>query len=194
MKRIFQIVFSISFIFCALSFWNLSAEDTSVFHPAAVRKGFYTGMTTGRLFFTGNDRLLYKDGWVIGFKLGYDIWKYLGLETDFKLSGQPSTEGSIVANVPKSFFVYQYIAQLKGGYPITQRLYAEAGIGGGLFIGSPNMNRTVSATRSMFYAEMGLEYFMRTRGISIGLDPSIAGVANLQGAVIQTTGFVRYTF
>jgi hypothetical protein len=169
-------------------------REQSAFHPAAVRQGFYTGLSTGRTIFTGLDRSLYKDGWVVGFKLGYDIWSYLGAEFVFKLSGHPSTLGTISLSIPKSFFVYQYLTQLKGNYPITQRLHLELGVGGGFFISSPNLNALTNGSRAMFYGEFGLQYFMRTRGISVGLDPSVAGVQNLKGAVIQLTGFVRYTF
>lgn len=176
---------------------NLSlfaAEDHSAFHPPAVRQGFYTGLSTGRTFFTAGDRTSYKDGWVVGFKLGYDLWDYLGAEAVFKLSGHPSSFETTSQYIPKSFFAYQYLLQLKGSYPITQRLHAELGLGGGFFYTSPNLNSLNQVNRAMFYSEMGLQYFMRTRGISVGLDPSISGVQNLKGAVVQLTGFVRYTF
>jgi hypothetical protein len=174
--------------------WLLAAEEQSAFHAPAVRKGFYTGLSTGRTVFTGLDRSLYKDGWVVGFKLGYDIFSYLGAEAVFKLSGHPSTLGTTSAAIPKSFFVYQYLLQLKGNYPITQRLHVELGAGSGFFYSSPNQNALTNANRAMFYGELGLQYFMRTRGISVGLDPSFSAVQNLKGAVIQLTGFVRYTF
>lgn len=170
-----------------------AAQEQSAFHPPAVRQGFYTGLSTGRTIFTGLDRSLYKDGWVVGFKVGYDISSYLGTEAIFKLSGHPSTFGT-TSGIPSSFFVYQYLLQLKGSYPITQRLHAELGLGGGFFYSSPNQNPLTNANRAMFYGELGLQYFMRTRGISVGLDPSLSAVQNLKGAVVQLTGFVRYTF
>lgn len=173
---------------------RVNAAQEITLHPGAVRKGFYTGLSTGRLFFTGDDRSLYRDGWVVGFKVGYDIVKYIGIEGIFKFSGHSSTTGTRLQNIPLSFFAYQLAGQLKGSYPITNRLYAGAGFGGGIFASSPNQNRNAGANRLMFYGEMSVEYFMRSRGISVGLDPSLSVIKDLKGAVIQTTGFLRYTF
>ena len=138
------------------------------------------------------------DSWrsnqLVGLKSGYDIWKYFGIEGQFKVSGHDTTIGSTVGNIPFSFFAYQLVVQFKGMYPITDRLHIEGGLGGGLFYSSPNFNSNFSATRGSVYGEFGIEYFMRSRGISVGLDPSFTIVTDLKSAVIQATGFVRYTF
>ncbi len=170
------------------------SESGGAFHPPAIRQGFYTGLSTGKLYFTGNDRSLYKEGWVVGFKFGYDIMKYLGAEAIYKLSGHTSTSGTAVSTLAKGFFVHQLILQGKGSYPVTQRLHVSLGLGGGLFESSPNFNKNGDVHRTMFYGELGALYFMRTRGISIGIDPSFAAVRNLNSVVLQATGFVRYTF
>ncbi len=189
-----KIFFRAVIAFSLLISMKLFAAQELTLHPGAIRKGFYTGLSTGRLFFTGDDRSLYRDGWVVGFKAGYDIIKYLGAEVLVKFSGHSSTTGTRLVNIPLSFFAYQLIGQVRGSYPITNRLYAELGLGGGLFMSDPNQNRNSSSNRLMFYGEMGFEYFMRSRGISVGLDPSIAVIKDLKSAVIQTTGFLRYTF
>ena len=95
---------------------SISSEDVNpatmqprTLHPGAVRKGFYTGLSTGRLMYTSSERNLYTDGWVVGFKAGYDIWKYLGFEGLFKFSAHSSTLGSSLANTPPSFIVYLMI-------------------------------------------------------------------------------------
>jgi len=170
-------------------------EKQSSTHPHARRDGFYSGITTGALFYTAGDRSLFEDGWVVGFKAGYDFIKYVGVEGMFKFSAHDSRFGSPAQGTPFSFMVYQYIAQLKGHYPITSRLRIEFGAGGGAFDSHPNQKRTVGdGMRGMGYGEFGVQYFTRIRGLSIGLDPSVAGVQNLKGAVVQATGFVRYTF
>lgn len=173
---------------------NPASMRPSSFHPGAVRKGFYTGLSTGRLMYTSSERNLYKDGWVVGFKAGYDLWRYLGLEGLFKFSAHSSTTGSTLANTPASFFVYQAIGQLRGAYPILNRLYIQGAAGGGLYMSSPNQNSLYGSGRGMIYGELGLEYFMRSRGISVGLDPSFAFVQNFDGMILQATGFLRYTF
>lgn len=185
-------VFSLIFLFSAEM---LLAEENKVLHPGAGKQGFYVALTTGQLFFGKSDRALFKEGWVTGLKFGYDIWKFLGIETLFKFSGHHSTVGTQTVGVPKSFFVYQAIGQLKGAIPIFRRVFLEIGVGGGLWYTNPNQKTTVGqVNRGMAYGEIGLEYFLRTRGLSIGLDPSLAAVQNLESPVIQATGFLRYTF
>lgn len=178
---------------CLLSLSSVSGEQKTI-HKGAARKGFYTGLTSGRLFYTGQDRSLYRDGWVVGFRAGYDILKYLGIEGQFRFSAHSATTGTVLTNIPLSFFNYQVLGALRGAYPITQRLYVQAAAGGGLFLSSPNQNRNSNNSRGMFYGELGLEYFMRSRGISVGIDPSLSGVKDLKGAIVQATGFLRYTF
>lgn len=197
MKNIFSVL-SLAILF---SFSVQAADEPlsgaerlqSDIRPGAKREGFYTALTTGQLFFTGNDRLNYHDGWLIGMKAGYDLWKYIGFEGIFKFSGHSTTSQAVSSGqIATSFFVYQFLGQLKGSYPLTQRFHIDAGIGGGIWHSSPKM-RTQS-TRGEFYGELGCEYFMRTRGISMGIDPSIGAVTNLKSAVVQLTGFFRYTF
>lgn len=166
----------------------------SSIHPGAVRKGFYTGLSTGRIFYTSTERTRFSDGWLVGFKAGYDIWKYFGVEGLFKFSAHSSTSGSPLATTPPSFFVYQLIGQMRGAYPLMSRLYLQVALGGGLYFSSPNQNTLKASNLGMLYGEFGLEYFMRSRGISVGLDPAIAIVENFDGAVVQLTGFLRYTF
>lgn len=184
----------LAFVFFLQVISAYGAEETGAFHPPAIRKGFYSGLSTGKLFFLGNDRSLYNEGWVVGFKLGYDIFQYMGIEAVYKLSGHESNIGSTQKSLAKTFFVHQIIAQLKGSYPITKRLHVDLGLGGGLFESQPNFNSNADVHRTMFYGELDIEYFMRSRGISIGLDPSLAFVRGMNSAVLQTTGFVRYTF
>jgi hypothetical protein len=193
--RVARILSVIVATFISLPAYSASENtpEHSSIRPGAVREGFYTSLTTGELFFTGNDRLNYRDGWLIGLKAGYDIWKYIGFEGIFKFSGHSTTSSAVsIGQVATSFFVYQMLGQLKGAYPVTQRFHIDAGIGGGLWYSNPRMG--TQAGRSEFYGELGCEYFFRTRGMSMGIDPSIGAVTNLKSAIVQLTGFFRYTF
>jgi hypothetical protein len=185
-------------LFLILAFVLLSAPQAyakKTLHPGAHKEGFYSGISGGRVFYTGTDRTLFQDAWVTGFRFGYDFYKYLGVEAGFKISGHEATTGTGLITVPKSFFVFQGLAIVRGSYPIIKRLYINAGVGGGLWYSSPNQKTTSSsASRGMFYGDLGIEYFLRNRGVSIGLDPSLSAVQGLKGAVVQFTGFVRYTF
>jgi hypothetical protein len=180
-------------IFLSLSSASYAAQE--LLHPGAERTGLYTSLETGQLFFTGNDRLNYRDGWLVGLKLGYDIWKYTGVEFVTKFSGHDSTVKGKAEGRPTSFFVYQFLGQLKGAYPLTQRFHLEGGVGGGIWHSNSSMLPNVGdASKGIFYGEMGCEYFFRTRGMSMGMNPSIGGVQDLKSAVIQLTAFLRYTF
>lgn len=184
-------------IFILLGFFLFSdvfAENERMV-PGAERTGLYTSLETGQLIFTGNDRLNYKDGWLVGLKLGYDIWKYTGIEFVTKFSGHDSTTRGRAEGRPASFFVYQILGQLKGAFPLTQRFHLEGGVGGGLWHSNSSMlPRGGEATKGTFYGELGCEYFFRTRGMSAGVNPSLGGVQGLKSAVVQLTGFFRYTF
>ncbi len=185
------------FIFLmALGTSTLEAREGSTsFHPEAQRQGFYASLTTGSLYFMGGDRLDFDDGWLMGLKLGYDVWRYIGLEGQMKMSFHNTSQCRVGATIPCSFINYQFIGMLKLNYPITSRLYAGAGAGGGIWYSDPNMKPTVgSNSRSIFSGTASLEYFMRTRGLSIGLDPTLSGVTDLKSVVGEVTGFVRYTF
>lgn len=190
MKKLILITFV-----CLLGSFSTSFANKKTLHPGAHKVGFYSGISTGRVFYSGADRSLFKDGWVTGLKFGYDFIKYLGVEGIFKFSGHDAATGTQQTGIPKSFFVYQYILQAKGSFPVMRRLYLNMGLGGGIWQSSPNQKSTVGgASRSMLYGDLGVEYFMRTRGLSVGLDPSWAAVKDLKGLVFQMTGFLRYTF
>lgn len=191
-------------LFLGLTFFylvatSLIAADSSIddrtIHAPAKRQGLYAAISAGQLIFTGTDRLNYKDGYVVGLKAGYDVMKYLGAELVFKFSGHDASTNAVSQGRPTSFFVYQYLAQLKGAYPLTQRFHLDAGIGGGLWSSNKNMSpRIGQANKGIFYGELGCEYFFRTRGLSMGVDPSFGTVVDLKGVVVQLTGFLRYTF
>lgn len=191
-------ILSLAFILSesiAVSAFAANENVKEIMHPGAERTGFYTSLETGQLFFSGNDRLNFKDGWLVGLKLGYDIWKYTGIEFVTKFSGHDSTNAGRSSGRPTSFFVYQFLGQLKGAFPLTQRFHLEGGVGGGMWTSNKNMFPSGgSATKGIFYGELGCEYFFRTRGISMGINPSVGGVQGLKSAVVQLTGFLRYTF
>lgn len=164
-------------------------------YPGADRTGFYAGLSTGQLYFTGRDRSNNKNAWVVGLKAGYDILQYLGIEAIAKFSAHETSLKTPSTTVPYGYNAYQLIGQLKGAVPLSRRFYFNLGAGGGLFYSDPNLNSSSGgASRGMVYGEAGFEYFMRTRGISIGIDPSMAAVKSLSSVIIQATGFVRYTF
>jgi len=169
-------------------------EDRGSYSPRSKREGFYTALTTGQLYFTGNDRRLYHDAWVVGIKAGYDILQYLGAEAQMRFSGHDSTLTTASATVPTGFNVFQLLIGAKGGYPVLKRLKLSLSGGGGFFYTTPNLQKTTNATRALGYASFEMEYAMRIKGMSMGLDPSISLVKDLKSVIIQATGFVRYTF
>lgn len=173
----------------------LLAEEGKVLYPGATGEGFYAGIQSGMLFYSGTDRSLYRDGALVGLKVGYSLFRWLSLETMFKFSGHNTTLGSQRVGAPKSFGVYQTLAQVKGGIPLWNRWQIGAGAGGGFFISSPNQRATAgTSSRVMGYGEINVEYFLRTRGLSLSIDPSLALVRDLKGPVIQFTGSLRYIF
>jgi hypothetical protein len=170
-----------------------AAEETT--YQQIERNGLYTGMTTGYLYYTGNDRLLYQDNWVVGLKAGYQIFRYVAVEALFKFSAHQANVISPTQGIPNSFFTYQTILQAKGSWHLTDRVRLNVGGGAGFFSTSPNQKSAVGGSmRPMGYGEVGAEYFLKMKGFSLGLDPSIAGVRDLKAPVVQLTGFIRYTF
>lgn len=162
-----------------------------------VRRGFYTGVSTGSIYFLDeSDRRLFKEAWLVGIKAGYDIWKYLAVEAQFKFSGHnTSRAGTANQGIPHSFLTYQGIGLIKVLYPITRRLSVFADVGGGFWHTDPNQKTVIgSATRGMFTGGLGIQYFLRIRGLALGLDPSLSSIRDMNGLVLQTTGYIRYTF
>jgi len=160
-----------------------------------VPRGFYVGMSTGQIYFLNqNDRRVFEDAWVVGLRAGYDLIKYLSIEGQFRFSGHDtSTQGQ--SGVPNSFLAYQGLGFLIGNYPVTRRLTLFANAGGGLWYTNPNQKEIVgTAYRGMFTAGLGLQYFLKVKGLAMGLDPSLSIIKDLQGAVLQATGYLRYTF
>lgn len=187
------------FVFLILSFFPVALwaddEEAGQFVPGAKKEGFYAAIGTGKFFFTDKDRSEFADGWLIGFKLGYDFVKYAGVEIIFRTSGHESNVKTVTVGTNPSFFGYQFGGLAKGAYPITRRLFVGGGLGGGIWYTKPNQKPTRGeASRGMFMGEMNIEYYLRTRGLSIGLDPSVSGITDLKSAVFQLTGFIRHTF
>ncbi len=182
-------------ILCVGSF-SVHAKDEELgnYAPISSREGFYAGLSTGKIFFTGSDRQLYTDAWVVGLKAGYDLFQYFGFELQLKYSAHDTTLLAPSATTPTAFTALQLIGAGKVAYPVLRRLKLGITAGGGFFYSTPSMQSIQSQARAMGYGSLDIEYFMRIKGMSIGLDPSIALVQNLQSAIIQTTGFVRYTF
>jgi len=160
-----------------------------------VPRGFYLAMTTGQFYFlNGIDRSNYKNGWLVGMKAGYDIFKYVSAEGVFRFSFHDSSQTS-PSDIPNSFVGYQVLGQLRGNYPITRRLTVSGDLGGGVWYTNPNISPNVGqAARSMFTFGGGLQYFLRMKGLVMGMDPSFGVVRDLQGAIFQMTGYLRYTF
>jgi len=170
-------------------------EEVGQFAPGAKKVGFYAAIGTGRFFFTDADRAEFADGWIVGLKVGYDIMKYVGIEGIFRTSGHESNLRTVSVGTNPSFFGYQFGGLAKGAYPITRRLFVGGGLGGGIWFSNPNQKPTRgSNSRGMFMAEFDLEYYLRTRGLSVGIDPSIAAIQDLKSVSIQLTGFIRHTF
>ena len=172
----------------------ISAEEVGQFSPGARKQGPYTALELGGMFMTGFDRE-YSNGWVVGVKAGHDFFRFFGVEAYFRFSGHNSSNVTVTSGVTPSFFAYQVGGLMKGAYPITRRLFAGLGVGGGLFMTNPNSKpgRT-GASHPMFLGEMSLEYFMRTRGISFGINPSIAAVQNHKSTIFQASSYLRYSF
>lgn len=172
-----------------------AVEDSGQFEEGAQKVGFYAAIGTGMFFFTDQDRSQFADGWVVTLKAGYDFLKYLGVEAQFRTSGHENNIKTSSAGVEPSFFGYQMMGLVKGAYPITKRLYVGGGVGGGFWYTKPNMKPTVGqANRGMFVGEMNIEYFLRTKGLSIGLDPQVSAIKDLKSMAMQLTGFIRHTF
>lgn len=162
-----------------------------------VPRGLYAGLSTGQIYFVdSSDRRLYDNAWLVGLKVGYDIFKYLSAEAQFKFSGHnTSPAGQVNQGIPSSFFAYQSLLAVKGGYPVLRRLTVFAEFGGGLWYTSPNQKANVgSQSRGMATAGLGLQYFTKMKGIALGIDPSIGLIQDLSGPVAQMTGYLRYTF
>lgn len=192
MQRLLTILISFMLSFPLLA---EEIEEAGQFEEGAQKVGFYAAIGTGMFFFTDKDRTDFGDGWVIGLKAGYDFLKYLGLEFQFRTSGHESNVKTVTAGNEPSFFGYQFMGLVKGAYPITHRLYVGGGLGGGMWITKPNAKGVRGkSTEGMFVGEINLEYFLRTKGLSIGIDPQITAIRNNKSIAMQLTGFIRHTF
>jgi len=190
LKRFLVLIFVVLGV-CQSSF---AAEEVGQFTPGARKQGLYTALELGGLFFSGFDRE-FSNGWVVGVKAGYDIFRMLGLEGYLRFSGHQSNNWTQTSGVTPTFFIYQTGALLKFAYPITRRFFVGIGAGGGVFVTRPNhkIGRT-SGVHGMASGEGSIEYFTRTRGISFGLSSSISGVETHKSAVIQAATYMRYSF
>jgi|GEM_PF-3987030 len=188
MSRLF-VVFSF-FLFCS----TLLAQE-NVIDKRDVPRGFYAGLTTGNVYFLDSqDRQIFKDGWLVGVVAGYDVFKYLTLEGQFKFSGHNSSPKG-QAGIPTSFFAYQTAGVIRGGYPITRRITLFADLGGGVWYTNPNQKAVVgNAYRGMLTGGLGIQYFLKIRGLAMGVDPSLSVIRDMKGPVLQATGYLRYTF
>lgn len=161
-------------------------------HPEP-RRGVYAGLLSGPIYFTsGSDRAKFQDGWVVGLKLGYDIGRFFSLKGEWRTSGHDSTGA---AGIPEAFFGQQFLGSVTTLLPLTTRLSLFADFGGGIWLTSPNIRPNLGpATRGIGIASLGLQYFLRTQGLAMGLDPSVSYAEDLDGLIFQGTAFVRYTF
>lgn len=162
-----------------------------------VKRGFYSGLGTGMFYFTdATDRQTYRDGWLIAFKIGYDLFKYFGLETQYRLSFHDTApQGTAQGSVPRSYRSHQLLGILRGGYPISRRWQTSLEAGGGLWVTAPNVKPNISgAGRGQAYFALNIQYFFKMRGLGVGLDPSLSLVSDMKGPVLQASGYLRYVF
>lgn len=173
---------------------NTYAQENVEVQPD-VPRGIYTAISTGQFYFLNPvDRSNFKPGWLVGFKAGYDIFKYVSAEGIFRFSFHDSSQTS-PSDIPHSFVGYQLLGNLRGNYPVTRRLTLNGDIGGGVWYTNPNIKPNIGqAARSMFTFGGGVQYFLRMKGLVMGLDPSFGVVRDLEGLVFQMTGYLRYTF
>jgi hypothetical protein len=160
-------------------------------------RGIYLGMSTGQLFFTNSrDRQLYGDSLLIGLKAGYDLFPFLTLEAQTRFSGHKTSQAtSTPGGIPTSFLAFQGLGMARALYPLTRRVSLTAELGGGFWYSSPNQRPTTrGAYRAMATGGMGVQYFMRIRGLAMGLDPQLSVIQDLEGPAAQLMAYLRYTF
>lgn len=178
-------------------FLSASALQAQVKEQPEPPRGFYVGMMTGGVYFMdSSDRRLFKDAMSLGFRLGYDVFKYLSFETQFRFSGNSSSlSGSGDEGIPKTFVNYQALGVLRALWPISRRFSGFFDAGAGLWYSNPNMKAVIGqAARISFMGGAGLQYFLRIRGLAMGADVSLASVRDLKGLVLQPNVYLRYTF
>lgn len=174
-----------------------AGATTEVLETPDVPRGFYTGLYTGMIYFVNSqDRALFGEGWLVGLKAGYDIFKFLQVEARLGFSGHNSSpQGVSNPGIPRSFMAYQAQGFIRGGYPVMRRLTLTADIGGGLWYTRPNQKANIgTASRGMMTGGLGIQYFIRMRGLSMGLEPSMSVIQDLEGPIATMAGYVRYTF
>lgn len=163
-----------------------------------VPRGLYLAMGAGWWYFTGaDDRAEYGDAWVTSLKLGYDVFKYLGVELQYKFSGhQNAARGVVAKSSPGSHFSHQMLGVIRGMYPLTRRWTFSLDAGGGLWLTRPNIKPAVTQNgRGIFVGGLGVQYFTKIKGVVIGLDPTMGFITNdIQSPVVQASGYIRYTF
>lgn len=172
-------------------------EELRIDDVRDVPRGFYSALNMGYFYFTDeSDRSLYGDGWVVGIKFGYDIFKYLAVELLYRTSGhQNAPRGLAEESIPGSHFSHQFQGMIRGNYPISRRWTVSAEAGGGMWVTRPNIKPNIRQdSRGMGSFGLGVQYFTKIRGIVIGLDPSISIAQDLEGPIAQATGYIRYTF
>ncbi len=203
MKRgFFLFVFAIS-LFGGLSSLRAEEDLSSDTNPTQfddtrdVPRGLYMGIGGGYWYFTdSDDRFLFGDAWVTSLKLGYDIFKYLGVEVQYRFSGhQNSSAGVASRTIPQSHWSHQVLGIVRGMYPISRRWTVSLDAGGGLWLTRPNIKPTITQdARGLGTVGLGVQYFTRITGVVIGLDPTASLGTDLNSPVIQASGYIRYTF
>lgn len=191
--------FYISFIFLLLSVGFgpglVSAQIASQQEPPP--RGIYVGMSTGQIAFVNSqDRQLYGDSLLIGLKAGYDIFRYLSVEAQARFSGHQTSQAvGNPSGIPTSFLAFQGLGVLRGLYPITRRVSLTGELGGGFWMSDPNQRPTTgNRFRAMATGGLGLQYFLRIRGLAMGIDPQLSVIQDFTGPAVQTLVYLRYTF
>jgi len=196
----------LSFFILGVSSPNLFAQENeslpanpeiSFTDQADVPRGFYLGLTGGYWYFLNDvDRSTYGDAWVTGIKFGYDIFKYLSVEMQYRWSAHQDAQRGVAARtVPGSHWSHQAQLMIRGAYPISRRWTVSVEGGGGLWLTRPNIKPTISQDgRGIGTGGVGVQYFTKIKGIVIGMDPSMSLAQDLEGPIMQVTGYVRYTF
>jgi hypothetical protein len=159
-------------------------------------RGFFASGELGALVFLGDGGKYAGPGALFGVRLGYDLFRFLALETHF--FGAASSATLPAPTIDQSFQTYLYSAEVRLSAQIRRvALFAEGGAG--LVQISSNVLDAVGITEGKKFslgvvAGGGIDYHTLNRHFSFGLDGDYLWLANFSKTnALSVSGYLRYT-
>lgn len=167
--------------------------------PARFARGLYTEAEIGAVMFLGDARQPLGVGSALGFRLGFDLWRWAAVQAH-GFGSSHTTRFDASPQDGQLLQIYQVSAELKLTVPLGRlSLCAWGGAGfawlstnllGTTALTDPDVNRSLA-----FVGGLLVDYHTASRHFAFGLAPGFTRLQAVRTAgALSTTVYVRYTF